>query len=281
MCCLTYLLYLLVCHVIQATGITRMYQKRPIYVSKETYLCMFQVMTGDSWATGVTRPLFEGRTNVVWISFFMITYILIAGIVLTNIVVAVLLDEFVTSVTNEKEALEKQVQLLKEEAHMAHRITGVLDPYTETLAQFNGTNDLTAKLKEGYTLLDQDGSGGLSFEEFKTALPFLKTKVPISLLVDDFEILTDGGKLTNEEGEFDAQQFQKIMHGELHRYTQRAVQNSMSETNSKEDRAILLGMKMLDLTQEEHGRMLEVIMSKLSESHRQEQATVQEDPLHP
>jgi len=30
-----------------------------------------------------------GQTNVVWISFFMITYILLAGIVLTNIVVAV------------------------------------------------------------------------------------------------------------------------------------------------------------------------------------------------
>ena len=30
-----------------------------------------------------------GQTNVIWISFFMITYILLAGIVLTNIVVAV------------------------------------------------------------------------------------------------------------------------------------------------------------------------------------------------
>jgi hypothetical protein len=48
-----------------------------------------------------------------------------------------------------QEALEKQTQLLKEEAHMAHRITGVLDPYTETLAQFNGTNDLSAKISSG------------------------------------------------------------------------------------------------------------------------------------
>ncbi len=50
----------------------------------------------------------------------------------------------------------------------------------------------------------------------------------------------------------------------------------MAETTSKDDRAILLGMKMLTLTQEEHGRMLEAIMSKLdlSEGHRQEQAEV-------
>jgi hypothetical protein len=43
-------------------------------------------------------------------------------------------------------------------------------------------NDLTAKISSGYTVLDQDGSGGLSFEEFKTAIPFLKTKVPILTL---------------------------------------------------------------------------------------------------
>ena len=49
-------------------------------------------LKGDSWASSVTRGLFGGEKNVVWISFAMITYVLLAGIVLINIVVAVLLD---------------------------------------------------------------------------------------------------------------------------------------------------------------------------------------------
>lgn len=40
-------------------------------------------------ASGVTASLFQGRNNVPWISFLFISYYLIAGIVLTNIVVAV------------------------------------------------------------------------------------------------------------------------------------------------------------------------------------------------
>ena len=50
-----------------------------------------------------------------------------------------------------------------------------------------------------------------------------------------------------KQGEFSAKQFEKMMHGELHRYSNRAVQNSMQETPSKEDRAILLGMKVSKL----------------------------------
>ena len=96
---------------------------------------MLQVVTGNSCASSITRGLFQGDTNVVWISFLMITYVLIAGIVLTNIVVAVLLDEFISSVTAEKEGLEREKQKQKEEEDLAQRVTGVLDPFVETLAQ--------------------------------------------------------------------------------------------------------------------------------------------------
>ena len=50
-----------------------------------------QVVSGDSWASSVTRGLFGGKNNEPWIAFMMISYVLLAGIVLINIVVAVLL----------------------------------------------------------------------------------------------------------------------------------------------------------------------------------------------
>ena len=39
-----------------------------------------------------------------------------------------------------------------------------------------------------------------------------------------------------------------MMRGELKRFTQRSVQNAMSETNSKEFRAVLLALKLMQLS---------------------------------
>jgi len=55
---------------------------------------LFQVLTGESWAEAVARPLLFGSSPVVCALFF-ITYILLVGVVLINVVVAVLLDKMV------------------------------------------------------------------------------------------------------------------------------------------------------------------------------------------
>jgi len=51
---------------------------------------------------------------------------------------------------------------------------GVLDPFVENLAAFTGKGDLTNKVAMSYELLDEDGSGGLSFDEFASAIRLLK-----------------------------------------------------------------------------------------------------------
>jgi len=59
-------------------------------------LTMFQVMTGDSWAEGVSRPTMEhypDNGQRVMVQLFFVSYILLVGIVLTNVVVAVLLEK--------------------------------------------------------------------------------------------------------------------------------------------------------------------------------------------
>ena len=48
---------------------------------------------------------------------------------------------------------------------MAQRVSGVLDPLVENLAQFNGNGDLTAKIADVFKVMDEDGSGGLSYDE--------------------------------------------------------------------------------------------------------------------
>ena len=57
---------------------------------------LFQVMTGESWAEAVARPLMFGLyKNAIFVSVFFVSFILLTQIVLTNVVVAVLLDKFV------------------------------------------------------------------------------------------------------------------------------------------------------------------------------------------
>merc|ERR1712137_893869 len=60
---------------------------------------LFQVMTGESWSEAVVRPLIFGlyKNDAVAVGIFFISFIILTQIVLINVVVAVLLENFVTS----------------------------------------------------------------------------------------------------------------------------------------------------------------------------------------
>ena len=124
------------------------------------------------------------------------------GLVLINIVVAVLLDEFISSVTAEKDAKHKALLAQKEQEAHASRQAGVLDPLTAAIATFYDNNDLSAKIKDSYHRLDENNSGGLDFEEFRTGVKKLPTSSPIYLMQDDFDLITEHGAFCNDHGEF-------------------------------------------------------------------------------
>ena len=67
---------------------------------------MFQVLTGESWSEAVARPLIFGRdgdSSPSWFSaIFFVSFILLTQIVLVNVVVAVLLDQYVTDPPKEE-----------------------------------------------------------------------------------------------------------------------------------------------------------------------------------
>ena len=154
----------------------------------------FQIMTGDSWASMVVRSLVEeqessGRgTDPRSIYFFFVSFVLIAGVVLVNIVVAVLLDEFINAMQKEKEKASAIIREKKEIDAKASRISGVLDPLLQSLSSFNDNNDLTAKVQDLYSRLDADGGGALDFKELNAGLKELALSKPIHLIEDDFDV---------------------------------------------------------------------------------------------
>ncbi|KAK3266134.1 hypothetical protein CYMTET_25237 [Cymbomonas tetramitiformis] len=67
------------------------------------FFTLFQVMTGDSWAENVARPIIDQFPQA---AIYFVSYILISAIVLVNVVVAVLLEKMVSEIEPEDAALE-------------------------------------------------------------------------------------------------------------------------------------------------------------------------------
>ena len=178
---------------------------------------MLQVVSGDSWASAISRGLLNeldsdgnAKTDPL-VAFFFVSYFLVASIVLLNVVVAVLLDEFMASVAHEKDEMMAELQAEAEKK----RITGVLDPITQRISSFDDLEDLRAKIQQIYKQLDDDQSGGLTFLEFKKNLKRLPQTSAIHMTQDDFDLICDYGRHLNASKEFGAGEFQTMMMGEV------------------------------------------------------------------
>ena len=216
--------------------------KAPKYFEKfgTSMFTMFQVFTGDGWSD-ISRTLFVEAEHIdLSVAIFFVSYIFIAGIVLFNVVVAVLLDEFIKflSLEKDREAATREAELEK------MRVTGCLDPLTKTLVLFEDQKELESMIHGIYHRLDTDDSGGLNFEEFREGLKHMTLKDETSqmrcgptdgihITPDDFEILTDSGRLLGPNGEFNRQQFTSMMLGELQRYSRRHIKNSVVLSENK------------------------------------------------
>ena len=50
----------------------------------------------------------------------------------------------------------------------------------------------------------------MSFNEFNHGLKELQLPTPIHITLDDYDVITEGGRLCNAKGEFDADHFQAM-----------------------------------------------------------------------
>jgi len=70
-------------------------------------LTLFQIMTMDSWSSGIARQLIFSFSMPL-ASVFFISYIFIAGIVMTNVVVAILLDKYLEAIDKDKQEEQRE-----------------------------------------------------------------------------------------------------------------------------------------------------------------------------
>jgi hypothetical protein len=139
-----------------------------------------------------------------------------------NIVVAVLLDEFVNTTQQSKDELAAKAML-------GIRVFHPLDPLLEKLLQFTTESDLCAKIQSLYGMLDQDDNGGIGYVELQEGLRKLSNGVNgtemMHLSPDEFSALvrTPHGNYCDDEGEISRGQFDGLIRHELTLYVQRQL----------------------------------------------------------
>jgi hypothetical protein len=115
---------------------------------------------------------------------------------------------------------------------------------TEDLITFEDVGDLEGKIHTLYNELDEDNSGGLSYEEFRQmAMQLVST---ISLTRDDWNIITENGKHLGPADEFNQEQFVDMMKGELLRYSRRQLNNVLTVSGDETDRSVILMLKLFE-----------------------------------
>lgn len=210
---------------------------------------MFQIATGDAWASQIGRQLVDDDGLMdAWAVLFLVSYVLIVGLVLINIVIAVLLDEFLSTVETEK-------QLHADDQHRRARqkmgiVKSPLDPLLESLCSFYTNDDLSQRIRDLFEMLDADESNSLSCEELNYGLRKLKFKPPIHLTMDDYEVITEGHMLCNNLGELDAESFELMVRCQLRQFVQMQASAAMISADPVE-RSLLYVMKQIALSVED------------------------------
>ena len=131
------------------------------------------------------------------ISTFFVTYVIITGVVLMNVVVAVLLDEFIECITEEKEHNAALKKAKDEQAFEAMRVYGYMDPILRNMCRFTTQEDFVEKIDKLFATLDKDGNGELDFSELRNGLKAMKFTPAVIIKEDEYEMLSHHRTLCN------------------------------------------------------------------------------------
>ena len=128
---------------------------------------LFQIATGDAWSSQIVRPLMDeydsGSVYKGWTALFFVSYVLVVGVVLMNIVVAVLLDEFISTVAAEKANARAEEQEMRDKEKVVNSIAeGPLDALVRSLLAYTTKDDLHRRIFNLYQRVDLDQSGNLA-----------------------------------------------------------------------------------------------------------------------
>ncbi len=222
----------------------------------ESFFTMFQCVSGDGWATGIARPMFESAEETctyrdetgmcvfdIGVASFFLSYILIVVTVILNVVLAVLLDEFLKAHDQERERT-LEMKLDESASHFcrtgeARGFSAPLDPFLKYLSEFHNSDEMAMRIQEAFNLFDCNKDGVIDFLEVKVGLERQYSKV--KLLEEDWRDITNHGELCGDNYTLTSQQFFEVMHNQVTLYVQRVA----SKAQAIEEESTIFVLKYL------------------------------------
>jgi len=126
-------------------------------------LSMLQTCTGEGWPIG--RPLYENNGDMdSGAVVFFASYLIIVSLILVNVVLAGLIEEFIKSVALEQANDAKQAESLRmDSVYGEKKHVVVLEPLLEALAAADSATELRRKIEDLFHFLDSEESGYVNF----------------------------------------------------------------------------------------------------------------------
>jgi hypothetical protein len=137
---------------------------------------------------------------------FFISFIVIVGWVLLQVVVAVLLDNFTAAAAQEKERMAREKSKYDGRTAQVHAI----DPLLAALAHFDTSEDLAHRIELLFNCLDMDESRSISYAELASGLKKLRVNPQVRVSEDDWDVMTCSGTITNANGELGPMEFAQV-----------------------------------------------------------------------
>ena len=156
------------------------------------------------------------------VAIFFGAYVFVVCLVLLNVVVAVLLDQFINTMSMEKEQESEEKDKEKRIENGIQDLTGSLDPLMVSLSKFSSDDELQELIDSLFEVIDADQNGELDFEEARLGFDRLVSKNALD--VEEWGRLTQG---LLEDGHLSEAGFSEAMRRELSAYTQRQIVNAM------------------------------------------------------
>ena len=208
------------------------------------FFTMFQCLTADAWASEVARPMFSQgepwQMNDTLVAVFFILYMLIGYLVIMNLVLAVLIDEFLKAADQKRDSANFETQIGAARSFLF----GPLDPVLEQLAHLYSDDELETRINVLFDFLrrhsDAIDFAGLrdGFADLTTPLPAAESpvlkrtysdstvtskverekniKLPaIKITEEDFREMTEDGHFIDADGCMDRHQ---VIHTYIHTY---------------------------------------------------------------
>jgi len=200
---------------------------------------LFQVACGDSWVTGVVWPITQKGNKSAYL--FFVSYYMVTSMIIFNIIIAILLDEFISTAAQEKN--NRLIGLYK-------AFEMPLDPLLTVLSSFSTPRELKDSIDDIFTVLDDDDQGKLSYTGLRDGLYRLNLGRAIELSPEDWFILTDFGELCDGDDVLSRAAFARMLRNQLSTFILRRAQMSTVVSGDNSQASAIQMLKLMFVSME-------------------------------